>query len=117
MSDSYIYSGMEKYYSKEKSDNKGKILKILVVVLSVFLTLEAVIYAVVMPSLSTAKVTFSGLSSLNAEELLLENGITGSISWMAFDTGSFATKLASNAAIESVSVEKKFPDQILRAYG
>ena len=32
---------------------------------------------------------------------------------MAFDTGSFATKLASNAAIESVSVEKKFPDQIL----
>jgi len=113
MSDSYIYSGMEKYYSKEKTDNKGKILKILVVVLSVFLTIEAVIYAVVMPSLSTAKVTFSGLSSLNAENLLLENGITGSISWMSFDTASFASKLASNAAIESVSVEKKFPDQIL----
>ena len=113
MSDSYIYSGMDKYYTTEKNDNKAKILKILVIVLSVFLVVEAIIYAVVMPCLSTAKVTFSGLNSLQAEDLLLEGGITGSVSWMSFDTAGFASKLASNSAIESVSVEKKFPDQIL----
>jgi len=113
MSDSYIYSGMENYYTTEKNDNKAKILKILVIVLSVFLVVEAIIYTVVMPCLSTAKITFSGLSSLQAEDLLLEGGITGSVSWMGFDTAGFASKLASNAAIETVSVEKKFPDQIL----
>lgn len=113
MSDSYIYTGMDKYYAAEKTDNKAKILKVLVVVLSLFLILEALLYTVVMPCLSTAKVTFSGLSSLQADELLLEGGISSNVSWMEFDTAGFASSLASNAAIESVTVEKKFPDQIL----
>ena len=105
MSDSFIYTGMEKYYTAEKTDNKAKILKVLVVVLSLFLILEALLYTVVMPCLSTAKVTFSGLSSLQADELLLEGGISSNVSWMEFDTASFASSLASNAVIESVTVE------------
>ena len=75
MSDSYIYSSVEKYYTHEKTDNKAKILKILVIVLSIFLVLEAVIYTVVMPCLSSAKITFVGLNSISQEEILsqLEN--------------------------------------------
>lgn len=113
MSDSYIYSGMEKYYTKEKNDNKAKILKILVIVLSVFLVIEAIVYTVIMPCLSTAKITFTGLTSISQEDLLSDCGITEAGSWMSFDTENFASILASNSAIENVNVHKKFPDQIL----
>ena len=113
MSDSYLYSSVEKYYTHEKTDNKAKILKILVIVLSIFLVLEAVIYTVVMPCLSSAKITFVGLNSISQEEILSQCGISESVSWMNFDTAGFANKLSTNYAIENVTVEKKFPDQIL----
>lgn len=113
MSDGYIYAGMEKYYATEKNDTKAKILKVLVIGLAVFIILEALIYAVVVPSLSSAKITFVGLDSMSSDELLAYAGVSDSISWMGFDTGSFASRLATNACIESVAVEKKFPDQIL----
>ena len=114
MSDGYIYAGVDRYYTSErKTDNKTKILKILVTVLVLFVVVEAVIYTVIMPCLSSAKFTFTGLKNLKSEDLLAETGINTSVSWINFDTAAFATVLANNASIESVSVEKKFPDQIL----
>ena len=113
MSDTYIYSGVEKYYSEGKSDNKGKILKILVIALSAVLVIEAIIYSVVMPCLSTPKFTFVGLSSVSPETILEECGISETTSWMSFDSRSFASLVSTYPLIAEVSVEKKFPDQIV----
>lgn len=113
MSDTYIYSGVEKYYSEGKSDNKGKILKILVIALSAFLVIEAIIYSVVMPCLATPKITFVGLSSVSPETILEECGISETTSWMSFDSRSFASLVSTYPLIAEVSVEKKFPDQIV----
>ena len=114
MSDGYIYAGVDRYYASErKSDNKAKILKVLVTVLVLFVLIDALVYTVIMPSCSSAKFTFTGLVNLKAEDILAESGFNTSASWINFDTATFASVLTNNASIESVSVEKKFPDQIL----
>ena len=116
MSDSYLYHEYKDCYndSKEQTkDKKNKILKILVILLTVVLVIEAILYTIVMPSLNPAKISFSGANYVNTAKLISEAGINQSQNWMSFDTAAFASAISSNALIESVSVEKRFPDQIL----
>lgn len=116
MSDSYLYPEFQHCYEETKTqqkDRKNKVLKILVLLLSVVLVVEAIIYTVIMPGLNPVKVSFSGNQYIDSDKLFDSTGFSRSETWMSFDTAAFASKLSSNSLIESVSVEKRFPDQIL----
>jgi len=93
-------------------DNKVVILKIIVVVLCVLLFLEGILYAVVIPCLAPAKIDIQGLESISKTELLNKVDSVASSSWLKFDTDKAVLALSSESCIESVSVEKHFPDRV-----
>lgn len=113
MSDGYIYAGIEHYYENEKrADSKVRFLKIAGIVLTCFIIIDALLYLIILPCLSSPKINFSGNKSLSADELLIQCEFDNSMSWFAFDTATFASRLLSNSVVENVIVEKKFPDQV-----
>lgn len=115
MSDDYFYTGYDQYYAEEKSKTakKTRILKILMGILISVLVVEALLYTVVFPCLKPVEYSFVGLKNLSADSLLRNVNAWDQTSWMKFDTASFSARLAGNSAIESISVEKKFPNIIL----
>ena len=97
-----------------RHDKKVVLLKIIVAVLGVFLLIEGLLYTLVIPCLAPARIEFSGLRMLNAPELCaLLNETAPSSSWMKFDTSKAASVLTSVSSIESVSVDKHFPDRVV----
>ena len=69
MSDGFVYTEYGRYFEQEEekrkaSDKKFKILKILVIILSVVLILNVVFYAVVFPCFSPAHVVIKGLENI-----------------------------------------------------
>lgn len=122
MSDGYLYPGMSGYIDEQlnnKSRNKSNVLKktrtikILVLVLSVLLVLEALIYAIIIPCSNPVQISFAGNKNLNLNQLYASAGSEIQNTWIKFDSNAFASSLNSNAAIESVEVEKRFPDKVL----
>ena len=120
MSDGFVYTEYGRYFEQEEKrqkavDKKFRVLKILVLALSAFLILDVVLYAVVFPCFSPAHIVFSGLKTLSEKEILRDCGMELSTSWLSFDKDEFASRLASNPALDadSIKVEKKFPDQVL----
>lgn len=114
MSDSYVYtefSSSTKSVSRE--DSKARLLKLLVIVLTVVLVIEALLYAVVFPCFSSVKITVSGLETLEPNTLIKQSGMNVTGSWVGFDTAEFVSRLESLSAVESVSAEKKFPNQVI----
>ncbi|MGI5173362.1 FtsQ-type POTRA domain-containing protein [Treponema sp. OMZ 840] len=122
MSDNYVYSGLGVYSSfaektemqdvKKTAKPKTKVLKILVFLLTGVLVLEGLLYLVVIPATSQVRVTFNGLQSLQAAELGRELSLYCGTQWLGFDTAVAAARIASHSVVESVSVEKRFPDQV-----
>lgn len=115
MSDGYAFTDFSSYYAEEtkNSDRKTKLLRILVIVLTVVLVTEALLYAVIFPCLSPVKVSFYGLESLNTDDVLAECGMEMGTGYISFDADEFKSRLESVSAIESVTVQKKFPDQVI----
>lgn len=101
--------GVEK---EGKVDSKIKIIKIIFFVLCVILIGELVAYNFVMPSLSSPKVTVKGTQNFSAEEICVKLLPIDSTNWFTFDVNRAAAILSSEPAIESVVVEKHFPDKI-----
>lgn len=120
MSDGFVYTEYGRYFEQEEekrkaADKKFKILKILVLILSVVLILNVVLYAVVFPCFSPAHVVITGLENISENDVLKKSGMDLSVTWASFDKKEFASRLASNPMLdaESIKIEKKFPDQIL----
>ena len=114
MSDSYVYtefSSSTKSVSRE--DSKARLLKLLVIVLTAVLVIEALLYVVVFPCFSSVKITVSGLETLDSNTLIKQSGMNVTGSWVGFDTAEFVSRLESLSAVESVSAEKKFPNQVI----
>ncbi len=94
-------------------DKKIVLLKVIVSILAILLLVEGLLYTLVIPCLAPAKVEFYGLKLLNAKDLnILLSESAPSSSWMQFDTAKAASVLSSVSAIESVSVDKHFPDRV-----
>lgn len=114
MSDSYVYtefSSCKKNVSHE--DSKAKLLKLLIIILTAVLIIEALLYVVVFPCFSSVKITVSGVKNLDPNTLVKQSGMNVSGSWAGFDTAEFVSRLESLPAVESVSAEKKFPNQVI----
>ena len=97
----------------EKKVNKVNLVKILLIVLSFLIVAEVLIYTILMPCLAPVKVTYSGLETFSAQQISNYLGITPKLTWIQFDSAKAASKLAGNAVIENVVIEKHFPDQVL----
>lgn len=95
-----------------KAEKKIKFIKVIFCVLCFALLCELVIYKYVMPSFSSPKVTVTGQQEYTAEEIARMLLPMNSSSWFDFDVEQAVALLSSEAGIDHVSVEKKFPDKI-----
>ena len=98
---------------EDKSEKKIKVIKILFCVLCLLLIGELVVYKYVMPCFSSPKVTVSGQSAYSAEEIARMLLPMESSNWLDFDVNQAVAIISSEAGIEHVAVEKRFPDKIL----
>ena len=98
--------------SDSKADRKIKFIKVIFCVLCFALLCELVIYKYIMPSFSSPKVTVTGQKNYSAEEIARMLLPMNSTSWFDFDVEQAVALLSSEAGIDHVSVEKKFPDKI-----
>ena len=96
----------------EKTEKKIKFIKIIFCVLCFALLTELVIYKYVMPSFSSPKVTVTGQKLYSAEEIARMLLPMNSSTWFDFDVNQAVAILSSEAGIDHVSVEKRFPDKI-----
>lgn len=95
-----------------KAEKKIKLIKVIFCLLCFALLCELVIYKYVMPSFSSPKVTVTGQKEYSAEEIARLLLPMNSTSWFDFDVEQAVAILSSEAGIDHVSVEKKFPDKI-----
>ena len=98
--------------SEGKTEKKIKFIKTIFCVLCFALLCELVIYKYVMPSFSSPKVTVSGQKDYTAEEIARLLLPMNSTSWFDFDVDQAVAILSSEAGIDHVIVEKRFPDKI-----
>ncbi|MGP1586761.1 MAG: cell division protein FtsQ/DivIB [Treponemataceae bacterium] len=97
---------------KVSNYKKTNVLKILLIVLIFVLVMEALIYTIFMPCLTPVKITYTGLKSFSPQQVSNYLQISPKLTWMQFDSGKIAAKLAGNMVIESVTIQKHFPDQV-----
>ena len=103
----------EEYESSDgKAERKIKFIKVIFCVLCFALLCELIIYKYVMPSFSSPKVTVTGQKEYTAEEIARLLLPMNSTSWFDFDVEQAVALLSSEAGIDHVVVEKKFPDKI-----
>lgn len=101
----------EKAVKKEK-DKKLLALKVIVVVLGTFLVLEALVYSFVLPLFSTPEITYSGLNYITKNELKEKLSELDGVTWNGFSTEKAVSLLSTISSVESVSVDKRFPNTI-----
>ncbi len=99
--------------AEAKTEKKIKVIKILFCILCILLIGELVVYKYIMPSFSSPKVTVSGQANYTAEEIAKMLVPMNSANWFDFDVNQAVAIISSEAGIDHVSVEKRFPDKIL----
>lgn len=117
MSDSMTYSDIRSFMAEgeqkaRRSDRKFRALKFVVGALCLILLVEVVLYTVIIPSKAPVKISFSGLQMYTPEEMCQILNTNSSQTWSNFDSALAASVLADCPWIESVSVEKRFPDGV-----
>lgn len=117
MSDSFIYTDVSNFVPNETKKEKSGIfklnlIKVVVGILCALLVLEIVIYTIIIPTQVPVKISFSGLNIYSPMDVCRIANISGAQTWMKFDTAAVASVLSECSWVESVSVEKKFPDTI-----
>ena len=97
----------------EKSeDKKFVLLKVLVILLASALLLEGIIYTFVHPLFNRPAVIYSGLSSVTKEQLAQKLSPLSSSTWSSFNIEKAVTLVSEISCVESVSIDKQFPDKI-----
>lgn len=96
-----------------KKDKKVLILKLFVIVMVAVLLVEALLYTTIVPGLSPAKIEVFGNESISTRSVMELIADVNNQTWAKFDTAEAVQKLSYIPCIESVSVEKTFPDKVL----
>ena len=110
--DTFLADGEFVSESESKTERKIKFIKVIFCILCFALICELVICKYVMPSFSSPKVTVSGQHDYSAEEIARMLLPMNSSNWFDFDVDHAVALLSSEAGIDHVVVEKKFPDKI-----
>ena len=98
--------------SSGKTEKKIKIIKVIFVMLCLVLVGEFVYYKVIMPGFSIPKITVSGQQKFSAQEIGQMILPMCNDNWHTFDVEKANALISSDPEIESVVVEKKFPDKV-----
>lgn len=115
VSDGYIYNTNSDVINSNPSkvsvkNSKIKIIKILVIVLSVFLLLEVLAYTLVLPCFSEIEVSFAGTKSLSTRQLYNTISTNLQANWFELNTDQIVTELKKIPNIDTVTAEKRFPN-------
>lgn len=110
--DTFLADGEFVSGSESNTEKKIKFIKIIFCILCFALICELVICKYIMPSFSSPKVTVSGQQNYSAEEIARMLLPMNSSNWFDFDVDHAVALLSSEAGIDHVVVEKKFPDKI-----
>ncbi|PIE98125.1 MAG: cell division protein [Treponema sp.] len=111
-SDVDIFSGNAE--SEKKISKKRSVFFIVVLtVIFLFLLVEVVYYLLVIPTTSKPNIQFRGNDKISLVKLKLLSGLQGDESWRSINTFELAQRFSTYPLIESVNVEKKFPDKVL----
>lgn len=116
MSDGLIFDNGEAFChieKKKKAKLKLSLLKILFIILLSIVLVELILYGFLIPIFSNIQFTVTGLERLSEKEVAQCIHYSRSDSWFSFNTSLVSQKLASLSQIETVSVEKKFPDRVV----
>lgn len=97
---------------KEKSEKNLQILKIVFVILCSLLVVEALVYKIVVPLTRYPKIVVTGNVNYSQQEIAQTLYSNQTVSWFKFNTSFAASLLSGMPGIESVCVEKHFPDSI-----
>jgi cell division protein FtsQ len=113
MNDAYVCAALEREGAKTNEGRESKMfaLKILVLILCAALAVEIILYFVLIPCFTQVKIHYEGVSLYGSAELtplITPQKNT----WFQFNTVSACAVLSSLSGIESVSIEKKFPDKV-----
>jgi len=112
---------LNEYFSEEKTDvtqddsadKKIKVIKIIFAILCFLLVGELIVYKYILPSFSSPKISVTGLSSYTPEDFAEKLAPFSNANWFDFDVDQAAAVISNDAGIDSVVVEKHFPDKIL----
>jgi cell division protein FtsQ len=96
-----------------KLSGKARALKFLVGLLCVFVAVEAILYLIVLPSFRSVQIVYEGMARYTARDFAAIIGRNSTNTWAHFDTAAAASALASFDGVESVYIEKHFPDRVL----
>lgn len=99
-------------YKEERDAKFYKWIKILVGALAAIFVIELAIYKLVNPSLNVPKVIFTGNKNYTNDTLSEAISDLYNQNFFAFDTEGAASKISALSGIESVNIEKVFPDKI-----
>lgn len=97
----------------DSTDKKIKAIKIIFAILCFLLVAELVVYKYILPSFSSPKISVTGLSSYTPEDFAEKLAPFSNANWFDFDVDQAAAVISNDAGIDSVIVEKHFPDKIL----
>ncbi len=107
-------SSREKTHVKEeKKDGKVVFFKVIAILFMIFLGIEAVIYAFLVPCFGIPRVEYKGLETISSDLLEEKLEPMATDSWNKFNPSRAVALLSTVSGIESVSVDKKFPDQVV----
>ena len=112
---------LNEYFPEEKTDEaqedsadkKIKAIKIIFAILCFLLVGELIVYKYILPSFSSPKISVTGLSSYTPEDFAEKLAPFSNANWFDFDVDQAAAVISNDAGIDSVVVEKHFPDKIL----
>lgn len=110
--DYFVFDNGEASEEEAKTERKIKFIKVIFCILCFALLCELVVYKYVMPSFASPKVTVTGQQTYSAEEIARLLLPMNSSTWFDFDVNQAVALLSSEAGIDHVSVEKRFPDKI-----
>lgn len=103
---------VNKNAGQKSDDGFFRAIKIVFGILCGLLAVEFLLFKFVRPSVRPPRVVFSGLSNYNPEDLTQEIVGMRMGNYFSFDTAALAARLSSISGIESVEIEKRFPDRI-----
>ena len=107
-------SAREKTHVKEeKKDGKVVFFKVIAILFMIFLGIEAVIYAFLVPCFGIPRIEYKGLETISSDLLEEKLEPMATDSWNKFNPSRAVALLSTVSGIESVSVDKKFPDQVV----
>ena len=107
-------SAREKTHVKEeKKDGKVVFFKVIAILFMIFLGIEAVIYAFLVPCFGIPRIEYKGLETISSDLLEEKLEPMATDSWNKFNPSRAVALLSTVSGIESVSIDKKFPDQVV----